>query len=245
MMPETAARLLALNRDFYHTFGRPFAATRRRLQPGVRHLLPRIQAADSVLDLGCGNGELARVLARNGFCGRYLGLDFSRPLLDEAGPLPENFAFREADLTASDWAADLQAQSWSLVVAFAVLHHIPSAAWRLRFLRNVHALLVPGGQFFHSEWQFLLSEKWRQRIQPWSEVGLDEAAVEPGDYLLDWRSGGRGLRYVHHFSREELETLATATGFVVRETFSSDGENGQLGLYQVWEKAGLVNSPAA
>lgn len=245
MKPETASRLLALNRHFYHAFGRPFAATRRRLQPGVQRLLPQLQVADSLLDLGCGNGELARALARHGFRGRYLGLDFSRPLLDEAGPLPENFAFREADLTAPTWGADLQAESWSLVVAFAVLHHIPSATWRLRFLRNVYVLLVPGGQFFHSEWQFLQSEKWRQRIQPWSEVGLEEIEVEPGDYLLDWRSGGRGLRYVHHFSREELDALAAATGFVIRETFFSDGENGQLGLYQIWEKASSTYSPVA
>ncbi|HIE48053.1 TPA: class I SAM-dependent methyltransferase, partial [Candidatus Bipolaricaulota bacterium] len=32
------------------------------------------------LDLGCGNGELARDLARRRFRGAYLGLDFSDAL---------------------------------------------------------------------------------------------------------------------------------------------------------------------
>ncbi|MEZ0395358.1 MAG: class I SAM-dependent methyltransferase [Anaerolineales bacterium] len=236
MNESTAARLIELNRTFYQTFGREFSSTRRRLQPGVLRLLDQMTGAAALLDLGCGNGELARALARRGFGGRYLGLDFSRPLLQETGNLPENFAFAEADLTAPDWADRLNTEHWSLITAFAVLHHIPSRQLRLRLLRQVHALLAPGGEFIHSEWQFLDSEKWRGRLQPWSEAGLSAADVDPGDYLLDWRGGGRGLRYVHAFDEAELKALAAAAGFQVRATFRSDGENGRLGLYQVWEK---------
>ncbi len=243
MNKDAAARLIELNRRFYQTFGREFSSTRMRLQPGVNRLLERIAAHESILDLGCGNGELARALARRGFRGRYLGLDFSRPLLQEAGALPDHFAFAEADLTAPDWPdklntehRTLNTEHWSLVTAFAVLHHIPSRELRLDLLNKVHALLAPGGVFIHSEWQFLSSEKWRGRIQPWSEAGLTEADVDPGDYLLDWRGGGRGLRYVHAFDEAELNALAAASRFEVRETFSSDGENGRLGLYQIWER---------
>jgi hypothetical protein len=53
--------------------------------------------------------------------------------------------------------------------------------------------------------------------------------------LLDWRSGGTGLRYVHHFSEGELITLAESSGFAVVETFYSDGKEGNLAIYQVWE----------
>jgi len=60
--------------------------------------------------------------------------------------------------------------------------------------------------------------------------------VDFGDYLLDWRSGGRGLRYVHHFDEAELNALAAASRFRVQETFYADGEGGRLGLYQVWER---------
>ena len=79
------------------------------------------------------------------------------------------------------------------------------------------------------------SEKLKSRIQPWQAIGLTDRDVDPGDYLIDWRSGGRGLRYVHHFDEQELEALAAACGFRVRQTFRSDGTNGLLGLYQVWE----------
>ena len=58
--------------------------------------------------------------------------------------------------------------------------------------------------------------------------------MDEGDYLLDWKRGGEGLRYVHQFSEEELGGLAEDAGFRVVESFYSDGESGRLGLYQVW-----------
>lgn len=241
MNESTAARLIALNKQFYQTFGREFSSTRQRLQPGVKRVLDRLAGDESILDLGCGNGELARELMRRGHRGPYAGLDFSLPLLEVArhGWEDAPATFLRADLTAPDWDKKILAalaHPFDLVTAFATLHHIPGAETRLNILGKVYALLRPGGQFIHSEWQFLNSEKLRGRVQPWSEVGLAEADVDPGDTLLDWRSGGRGLRYVHHFSEAELDSLAAATGFRVREAFYSDGENGRLGLYQVWEK---------
>ncbi|MCI0552058.1 MAG: class I SAM-dependent methyltransferase, partial [Anaerolineae bacterium] len=126
---------------------------------------------------------------------------------------------------------------WSLITAFAVLHHIPSNELRLNILQTVRQLLKPDGMFVHSNWQFLNSEKLKARIQPWEGAAISPSEVEPGDYLLDWRSGGKGLRYVHHFGESELNELAVTTGFHVAETFYSDGNGGNLGFYQVWDSA--------
>ena len=65
---------------------------------------------------------------------------------------------------------------------------------------------------------------------------LAQADVDSGDYLLDWRRGGKGYRYVHHFSEDELSRLAKLSGFHVVESFYSDGATGNLGLYQIWKK---------
>lgn len=241
MNESTAARLIALNKQFYQTFGREFSSTRMRLQPGVKRVLERLAGNESILDLGCGNGEMARELMRRGHRGPYTGLDFSLPLLEVArhGWEDAPATFLRADLTTPNWDKKIIASMsapFDLVTAFATLHHIPNAATRLNILNKIHAFLRPGGQFIHSEWQFLNSDKLRKRTLPWEEIGLNEADVDPGDYLLDWRSGGRGLRYVHHFDEAELNALAAAGRFRVRETFYSDGENGRLGLYQTWEK---------
>ena len=246
MNPGTAACLIGINREFYTRFGDLFSATRHRLQPGVRRVLERLRGDESILDLGCGNGELARELAKHGQRGPYLGVDFSLPLLQDAESQPEGFSARfiEADLTQLSTISDAQHAfgshlsvpgGWSVVTAFAVLHHIPSTELRLNLLRVVHGLLKEDGLFIHSNWQFLNSEKLKARIQPWEAAAVLASEVDAGDYLLDWRSGGNGLRYVHHFNEQELAELASASGFRVADTYYSDGEGNRLGLYQVWK----------
>ncbi|MDD2921782.1 MAG: class I SAM-dependent methyltransferase [Anaerolineales bacterium] len=236
MNPSTAQKLIELNRQFYTRFGAEFSSTRQRLQPGVRQILDSLRGDESILDIGCGNGELARELTRRGFHGSYLGLDFSPPLL-AAASRPHSFPakFAQADLTSNTWALDLQPATFDDVFAFAVLHHIPSIEARLDILRTVKKLLKPGGKFILSNWQFLNSEKLKARIQSWDGANLRADEVDEGDYLLDWRSGGNGLRYAHHFSGGELSALADQIEMRVSASFLSDGEGKNLGLYQVWE----------
>jgi SAM-dependent methyltransferase len=238
MKSSVAAQLIELNREFYTRFGDSFSATRHRIQPGVRRVLESLRGDEDILDLGCGNGWLARELANLGHHGSYLGVDFSLPLLRDAESQPDGFSatFRQGDLTALGSATfNLQPSSFDIIFAFAVLHQIPSVELRLDILKTVHQLLRPNGLFIHSNWQFLNSEKLKSRIQDWSKAGLSSDDVEPNDYLLDWRSGGEGLRYVHHFSKGELQELADKSGFQIKDIFYSDGETGNLGLYQLWK----------
>ncbi len=240
MNSATAERLLAINREFYNRFGEQFSATRQRLQPGVKKILETIQEDVSVLDLGCGNGHFLRELIRRGHKAALLGVDFSLPLLRDAESAPGEFSarFMEIDITKLSVISNqsLITDNWSLITAFATLHHIPSTEIRLDILRTVKKLLKPDGKFILSNWQFLNSEKLKSRIQPWSKVGINESDLDEGDYLLDWRSGGSGLRYAHQFSAEELSGLAEQAEMRVTDSFSSDGDGGKLGLYQVWER---------
>jgi SAM-dependent methyltransferase len=227
----TAARLLKVNREFYDQFGDSFSATRQRIQPGVRRVLELLNGDEAILDLGCGNGELARVLARRDHRGSYLGLDFSLPLLKYAESQPPVFPvkFLQADLT-SNWDHVIASGGqrtpghprndiFDIVFCFAALHHVPSFELRLKILLKVRALLKPEGRFINSNWQFLNSEKLKARIQPWEAAAISSLDVDAGDYLLDWRSGGTGLRYAHHFNEEELSQLAQASGFRIVESF--------------------------
>ncbi|MCW5876410.1 MAG: class I SAM-dependent methyltransferase [Anaerolineales bacterium] len=236
MDDAVAQRLIDLNKQFYQTLAAPFSASRARPQPGVLRVLEAVPVEASILDLGCGNGVLAAELTRRGHRGGYLGLDFSAELLATASAQSRfsNLQFREADLTRPDWAAKLESGSFDFIFAFAVLHHIPGRERRLSFLRQARRLLADGGRLAHSNWQFLNSPKLAARIQPWTAAGLQTGDVDAGDYLLDWRSGGSGLRYAHHFSEDELGKLAAETGFTVEESFLSDGAGGRLGLYQWW-----------
>src|SRR3990172_4106303 len=115
MNSATIARLREINREFYDRFGAQFSATRQRLQPGVKKILNALQGDESILDLGCGNGELARELTKRGHRGAYLGVDFSRSLLREAQSIP-GVSFREVDLAQlSAFRGQLSAEGrWAL-----------------------------------------------------------------------------------------------------------------------------------
>ncbi|MBK9211272.1 MAG: class I SAM-dependent methyltransferase [Anaerolineales bacterium] len=232
----TAQRLLAINHEFYNRFGDQFSATRQRLQPGVKKILDSIQEDVSVLDLGCGNGHFLHEISKRGHKQPLLGVDFSLPLLRDAESAP-GVIFREVDLSQLSAVSDQLSVpgGWDVITMFATLHHIPSVEMRLDILRTVRKILKPDGKFILSNWQFLNSAKLKSRIQPWDRVGVNENDLDQDDYLLDWRSGGEGLRYAHHFSAQELLGLAGQAEMRVTASFPSDGDGGNLGLYQVWE----------
>ncbi len=247
MRDSIATQLLDLNREFYQTLAGPFSETRSHLQPGVLQALESLPRGASVLELGCGHGLLAAHLQEVKHRGPYVGIDSSQELVQLARrrAARAGFAFVEADLARPEWVARMQAEAglaskappppFDRIYAFATLHHIPSATLRQGLAAQLRKLLSPGGRLALSVWNFLASPRLRKRIVPWSRLDLDEAGLEEGDFLLDWRHGGAGLRYVHHFTETELTALAAAAAFRVVESYLSDGEGGQLGRYQVWE----------
>lgn len=245
--PARVARLQEINRRFYTEHGADFAETRRRIQPGVRGLLRSWRPQDTILDLGCGSGALAQTLSLQGHRGCYLGLDYSRVAVMRASEGQYEFPARfvEVDFLPAEQLGTIiesncgeqAAEGWAVVAAFAVLHHIPGRSLRLGLLGQARRWTRPDGCLVLSTWRFSSNSRMRSRIVPWSTAGVDENDVDPGDYLVEWRRGGTGVRYVHEFDERELAGLAQATGFRVEESFLSDGADRHSGLYQIWRPA--------
>jgi hypothetical protein len=70
----------------------------------------------------------------------------------------------------------------------------------------------------------------------WDAVGLLPDDIEPGDYLLNWKREGYGLRYVHLIDEEETASLAASVGLTIETLFRADGHNNNLTLYAVLRK---------
>lgn len=256
----TVERLLELNRQFYGLRARDFAETRLRIQPGVRRVIQTLMGDETILDLGCGSGTLARALSRVGHRGQYIGIDASKPMLDCARSSTHDFSagFVLADLahlpvilpTGSNYQhpekhasnrpdtrpGSMSQDGWSMITAFSVLHHIPGKELRTELLRRTRELISPRGQLVLSNWQFTSNGRLRERIHAWSSLGV-KLEPDPGDYLLDWRRGQHAFRYVHEFDEPQLAQLASESGYTVIETFYSDGEDHRSGLYQRWRPA--------
>ena len=245
MKQETIQLLNDVNLDFYTRLAPSFSATRQRLQNGVMRIADGLPSKINLLDVGCGNGNFATELVKRSLEGAYLGIDFSAPLIDEAvvGE-SEQLAVRFAcvDVVDGDWYTKFETQSFEQITSFAVFHHIPGEANRLRIYRGINSLLPVGSLFIQSNWQFLNSERLVKRIQSWDAVGLSEDDVEPNDYLLDWRRDGSAFRFVHHYDVDELKALAPKAGFEVQDVFFSDGQGGNLGMYQIWQKVAEVDA---
>ncbi len=229
-------KLIALNRDFYERFGASFSGTRFGAQPGWQHIIHHFPRRCTVLDLGCGNARLALFLDASLEQVRYVGLEGSEALLAIARERTAQLAHVRAECLY----ADLSAKEWptpplpyDVVTALAVLHHIPGFEARVAFVRTARRYLQPDGVLILSNWRFTHNERMRRKLLPWSAAGLREADVEPGDYLLDWKKDGGGMRYVHELDASEVEAIASATGLRILEQFVADGREGDLSLYTV------------
>jgi SAM-dependent methyltransferase len=245
---STGRRLLALNQAFYAEQAENFAEARPRLAPGAQRVLARLTAGQEpgvlaerrALEVGCGDGKAGRALRRAGV-GMYLGVDSSEAMLARARRYSESddtgLWWVAADLGEPGWAKVLPAEPFDWVLAFGVFHHLPGAALRARVMGDLAARLTPGGLLAMSNWQLTRSARLRGRVRPWAEAGLDEADVEPGDFLMSWeRKGTKGLRYVHVLDEAEARALAAGAGLKVAEVFQADGVSGELADYVVMGK---------
>ena len=238
MQPEIEEKLLAINREFYQTFADAFANSRRQPQPGTFQLLKTVGFNQPVVDLGCGNGALADALHNRGHRGPYFGLDYSAGLLERAKQdcSHPHTEFIQADLAQPNWSDALPDRRFPWVFALALLHHIPGEQRRQDWAGHLQQILTDDGSVGISVWNFSAEKRWRERVLPWSTVGLSADQVDEGDALLDWRRNGHGLRYVHQFQVEELTSLAANAGFRVVKQFDIGGESGHLNRLQLWQR---------
>jgi len=189
-----------------------------------------------VLDLGCGNGRLALYLNKHLEQVRYVGLEGSEALLAVAREQTKGLErvtpeFFQIDLSASEWRRE--SHYFDVVTALAVLHHIPGFEERKRFVHAASGCLKPGGVLILSNWRFIQNQRMRRKLLPWAAAGLNECNVEPGDFLLDWKKDGQGMRYAHQLDETEIEALAESAGLAIAEQFVADGRDGDLSLYSV------------
>ena len=103
--------------------------------PGILKAIGDAAGID-VLDVGCGNGSLARILARRG--SRVTGLDGSTPIIERArareAANPLGITYQVCDATRLTMIAD---NAFDLVVSCMALMDMPDAAGAIREMARV------------------------------------------------------------------------------------------------------------
>ena len=232
MYKQIQEQLLKLNQTFYQEFADPFARSRGNPQPGFQQLISHIPAKCArALDVGCGEGRFGRFLLSVRPDINYVGVDFSEELLGHAGQSVPDGVFLQRNVSNAGSLGDLG--TFGLVAILAVLQHIPGRQSRIRLLAELGQRLDGKGRLIVSTWQFMDSARQRRKITGWHAAGIPTGAVEENDYLMTWRAGGEGLRYVAYIDRSEMDFLALHAGLTVVDSFRSDGLEGDLNLYTV------------
>jgi SAM-dependent methyltransferase len=116
----------------------------------VRHYLG---SPTRVLDLGCGDGLLARAVLSTHLGARAVLLDHSEPMLHRAraamSPFAERSTILNADL-AEPLSRSVPQTGFDLVVSGFAIHHLPTQRKRSLYA-EIHDALTPGGLFVHIE----------------------------------------------------------------------------------------------
>jgi SAM-dependent methyltransferase len=190
----------------------------------------------AVLDLGCGNARFAEFLSQHYSKLKYVGIDFSRDLLQKAETTLEKTDFEYnliyADLL-SNWEKEVK-EKFDLVVAFGLFHHIPGFENRKKLFQKMVNLTNKTGIIVITAWQFVNMKRFEGRIlnkeQIKEKLGLDTSKFEKNDYILDWQRDTVAYRYCHYLDDEEIKEL-TGDSIKLTASFESDGKSGKANKY--------------
>ncbi|MWG36708.1 class I SAM-dependent methyltransferase [Halomarina oriensis] len=196
--------------ETYDRIADHFARTRAHPWPEVREFCETADRCGTALDLACGNGRHAELLAAP--AERVVGLDASRKLLRVAHERAVERGYADSlSLVAGDAARlPLAADSVELGVYVAALHHLPTRETRRASLDDLARVLAPGGRVLVSVWAVTHSKFDR-------ESGFDTT--------VDWTlPGGETVgRFYHVYDLAEFEADLRASTLTLETVYESEG----------------------
>lgn len=195
----------------YDRIAAHFSKTREYAWPEIEEFLDG-RTGKLGLDLGCGNGRHAEVLANH--TDRVVGVDASTGLLSEAATRADERGF-VLDLVAGDAATlPLQDDTVDLAVYVATIHHLRPRKRRLASLDELARVLAPGGRALVSAWSTAHS---RFEDEQTNGSGLDTE--------IDWTlPGGETVpRFYHVYDPSEFERDLADSDLVVESFELSSG----------------------
>jgi ubiquinone/menaquinone biosynthesis C-methylase UbiE len=205
-MEEPAARTQI--QDTYDRIASHFSKTREHAWPEAEAFLADYPAGEIALDLGCGNGRNAELLAD--VSDTVVCLDLSRELLREARLRGRERGFDPRLVQADAASIPLERNAVDVAIYVATLHHLPTRALRVASLDSLACVLAPDGYALVSAWST-------------THDTFDE--TEGFDTTVDWTlPGGEAVdRFYHIYDPDEFTVDLDSSDLVVEERWQSSG----------------------
>lgn len=221
----------------YNFIAKDWNNSRSLPSPVKIKMLQGIKKGFRVLDLGCGNGLMTGEVVKRG--GRYFGSDISAKLVSLAR---KKYVGEIKKKKAQFFVADalnlpFKNNQFDFIFSFSVIHHIPSAELRKKFLEEVFRVLKPRAKVVITSWNLL--EDWAQkRFDIKRQLKNIPPGYDKGDVYVAWKGslwkgpGGKEVpRYIHQFTDKEFKELAQSAGFkkIKIEYYTRAGEKKKNG----------------
>lgn len=196
-------------RRTFERIARPFSRTREHPWPEVRSFLEG-RSATTALDLGCGNGRHATLLAHR--ADRVVGVDAARALLDIARRRAGEEGWRPALTLLQADAAGLPLAEGAVDLALyvATVHHLTTRERRLASLDELARVLAAGAPAL---------------VSAWSTAHERFDRVAGFDTTIDWTlEDGRTVGRFHHiYAPDEFAGDLAESELRVESTAVSSG----------------------
>ncbi len=239
MKKDYADYLLKYSQEVHDNIAFEFSKTRQGFWNDLNFLMEYIEPNQKVLDLGCGNGRLFKILKNRNI--KYIGIDNSEKLLLEAQKqYPED---REKFWKADALDLPFMDNEFDRIVSIAVLQHIPSKEYRIKFLRESLRVLNIEGKLILTTWLVKTGSKYYRSVNNiWNRIRVlwNWSELDKNDIMLPFRIGSKenlGDRYIHAFSLKELKSLVRQAGFKIDKSgYTVDKNQKKRNIYIVASK---------
>ncbi|MCD4704754.1 class I SAM-dependent methyltransferase [bacterium] len=210
----------------YDAVAEHFALTRKRaLPPQLIDFKQYLADGQEVLDLGCGSGRMIRIL--KDFEINCVLTDISEELLNYAKK-EDLGKIKKAEFITQDMLESFFSENkFDLIFCIATLHHLKSKKDRIKFLKNVHFWLKPGGYFLMTNWN-LMQKRYLKYIFNFRKYSWN-------DFMIPYKdNSGKNLanRYYHSFTHRELKKILLKTGFQIEKLELSENGNDRVSVCQ-------------
>jgi ubiquinone/menaquinone biosynthesis C-methylase UbiE len=224
MDPKLAEKIIADTAKGYDLISEKFTQTRNHLWKDLEFIGSYCQKGDKVLDFGCGNGRLLDFLEKKGI--NYTGVDISEKLLTETQIHFQGPGIEFQKISGLD-SLPLESDSFNVVYAIAVFHHLPSREIRQKMAKELYRILQPEGTIVITVWNLWQRKYWRQIFFNWEEKVLGRSFLDWNDCYIDFQDnrGNKFERFHHAFTKRELTELFLQAGFSIGKCDTINGKN--------------------
>lgn len=217
---EIAKNLLQKVREDYDVTSQEFSDTRFGIWKDLKVFKKYVKPDYKILDIGCGNGRLYKLLEKQ--TAEYTGLDNSRSLIKIAKKKHPKANFISSDALNLPF----ESEEFNLIFSIAMFHQIPSRELRLVALKEMKRVLKNKGTLILTSWNL-----WQPRLifkyKLWHLIfGFKRKNLDKRDVYIPWKlkDGKTIKRYYHAFTLKELRSLVKEAGFKILKNYYAKGD---------------------